>query len=421
MRPPKRTAVTTATALAALVATVTWSCNGVNPGDRLDAGPESGLEASIPDVVVPDVTVPDARVDSAWCGQNPFPGVDPNALELIPVPPTPMCLSFSRDGSYVAYSRADPDQPGPWWDYEVYLFDLDTRQEVQITYQPDSWQGLPAVHGEHIVHNDGRFMETPGDDSGIELMLYDIANSQETRLTNSPDGKSFPQMNDDYVVYKFYLVDSGAGALRLLERSTGISAELSPSDRAAEGFSISERYVTWVAIAPGVPVWNKDVHIHDLQTGETLRLETTAESLAYETSVSGSRVVWMDDRNGNWDIYMYDIEAGQELRLTDDPLDQIGPRIHGNLVTFADYRFSGGWWDNYQCAYDIYILDVDTMIGRRVTNWPWYWGGIPGDDGLVVAILRDQNTLDAPSKLYVFDLIEMGILDATGHHVLPEP
>ncbi len=118
---------------------------------------------------------------------------------------------------------------------------------------------------------------------------------------------------------------------------------------------------------------------------------------------------------------MYDIEAGQELRLTDDPFDQIAPWLHGNLLTFADYRFSGGGWDNYHCAYDIYILDVDTMIGRRVTTWPWYWWGIPGDDGLLVASLRDQNTLDAPAKLYVFDLIDMGILDATGRHVLPEP
>ncbi len=67
------------------------------------------------------------------------------------------------------------------------------------------------------------------------------------------------------------------------------------------------------------------------------------------------------------------------------------------------------------------VLDVDTMIGRRVTTWPWYWWGMPGDDGLLVASLRDQNSLDAPTKLYVFDLIDMGILDATGQHVLPAP
>ncbi len=256
-----------ATALALLLATATWSCDGDNPGDRLDGGTEAGLEASIADVVVPDVTVPDARVDSAWCGQNPFPGVDPNALELTPVPPTPMCLSFSRDGSYVAYSRTDPSLPGPGSDYEVYLFDLDTWQEVRITDQPDSRQCLPAVHGEYIVHNDSRFSGTPGDDSGVELILYDIASGLETRLTNSPDSKSFPLLNDAYIVYSFSLPGDGSKSWRLFERSTGISSELSPNGSAAEGWSISERYVTWVAIAPGVPFWNKDVHIHDLRPG----------------------------------------------------------------------------------------------------------------------------------------------------------
>ncbi|MFH2007383.1 MAG: hypothetical protein ABI333_12430 [bacterium] len=410
--------------LLALVLAMTLGCNGTDPGDDPDAGPEAGLEASVRDVEVPpdvrDARVGDARPDSEWCGANPFPGVDPNAQELISDAPAVISMGFSWDGSRIAYSRAAPGPAVPSMDYEVYLFEMDTWQEIQITFLPDSWQRSPTMSAGQIIWTDGRYRTIGVDDYRFELVVYDIDSSQEARLTDSPDKKTFPRFNGRYLAYDFFAEGTGTGELRLLDLVTSDDIVLSPVDRASEGFSISSRFVTWVAMPPNAQFYNKDVHIYDLQTQQTLRLESTAGDLTYETSVSGSKVAWADFRHGQWDVYLYDIEAGQETRLTDDPFDQGAPAIHGNLVTFSDFRFTGGYLDGY-CARDIYILDIDTMIGRRVTTLPWYWWGMPGDDGWLLAILRDELSLDSPAKLYLFDLIAMGILDPTGQHVLPGP
>ena len=52
--------------------------------------------------------------------------------------------------------------------------------------------------------------------------------------------------------------------------------------------------------------------------------------------ISGNIVVWQDNRNGNWDIYGYNLVTGQEFAITDDEFDQTDPAIDGNLVAWAD-------------------------------------------------------------------------------------
>lgn len=404
---------------AVLVVLVLMVGCGGGPGDDPDAGPEAGQEASVKDVEVTDVRIPDARVDSQWCGEIEFPGVDPNAQELTTDPPAPM-QGFSWDASLIVYSRSEPGPPTPGMDYEIYMFDLDSWNELRITEIPDSWQIDPSIYEGHIIWTDGRYRVVGIEDYRFELIEYEISSGQETRLTDSPDSKFWPHYNGEYVVYARYQEGSGVGQTELLRVADGETTILSPVGSAAEGESIGDRYVAWVALPPDSQYWNKDVYIFDLQTTGTSHLTSTSNSLAYNTGVSDGRVVWQDDRNGNWDIYLYDIEIQQEMRLTEDPFDQVVPRINGNLVTWNEFRYTGGWFDGSECAWDLYILDITTMVGRRVTNIPWFWFGRVGEGGRLVAALYDRPINESPAKLYLFDLIEMGILDATGQHVLPE-
>jgi len=61
--------------------------------------------------------------------------------------------------------------------------------------------------------------------------------------------------------------------------------------------------------------------------------------------ISGTRVVWQDKRNGNWDIYLKEIDADNSVRLTDNSADQVRPAIYGDIVLWQDYR--NGNWDIY--------------------------------------------------------------------------
>ena len=55
--------------------------------------------------------------------------------------------------------------------------------------------------------------------------------------------------------------------------------------------------------------------------------------------ISGDYIVWQDERDGNWDIYMYDMSAGRtETSLFNGPKDEIEPAISGSRVVLADNR-----------------------------------------------------------------------------------
>jgi beta propeller repeat protein len=62
-------------------------------------------------------------------------------------------------------------------------------------------------------------------------------------------------------------------------------------------------------------------------------------------------VVWEDHRNGNADIYGYDVTNHQALVICDQAAQQVAPRISGDWVVWQDDR-NGNW--------DIYGATIDT-------------------------------------------------------------
>ena len=69
--------------------------------------------------------------------------------------------------------------------------------------------------------------------------------------------------------------------------------------------------------------------------------------------------MWQDDRNGNWDIYMYDLSTKKETRITTNTSDSYNPDIYGNIIVWQDNR-NGNW--------DIYTYDLVTRKQMHTTN-----------------------------------------------------
>src|SRR6266576_4319752 len=94
----------------------------------------------------------------------------------------------------------------------------------------------------------------------------------------------------------------------------------------------------------------------------TERQITTDPHDQERAAISGDRIVWLDSRNGNNDIYMFDLATGTARQVTTDPNDQAAPAISGDRIVWQDARNGGG---------DIYMFDMfDLASGteRRITT-----------------------------------------------------
>lgn len=189
------------------------------------------------------------------------------------------------------------DFTSPNWD--IYLYDLNNPAAgvKQLTTDP-SFQYEPAVSGNRIIWQDWRH-------DLYDLYLYE--NGKERRVT-LPDQNNYVEQPD------------------------------------IDGTKI---------------VWKERdcIYFHDLTTNKTVEITTNAAVDPSYPKVSGNRVVWQDNRNDNWDIYLYDFVAKKEVPLIVASGDQCCPVIHGDKVIWTDYRNG---------AADIYAYDLITKETLRV-------------------------------------------------------
>ena len=74
-------------------------------------------------------------------------------------------------------------------------------------------------------------------------------------------------------------------------------------------------------------------------------------------------VVWTDNRNGNLDIYGYNLTTKEEFQITKDMHDQSGPAIYEDIIVWTD--IIGDNWD-------IYGYDLSKKEGFQILTAPSY-------------------------------------------------
>jgi beta propeller repeat protein len=75
--------------------------------------------------------------------------------------------------------------------------------------------------------------------------------------------------------------------------------------------------------------------------------------------------VWDDDRNGNWDIYGYNLSTREEFRVTKDEGIQIQPAVSDSYIVWLDRDCKEGSYDPLD---DIYGFNLKTSEEFRVTT-----------------------------------------------------
>ncbi|MBI4321134.1 MAG: hypothetical protein HY675_21805 [Chloroflexi bacterium] len=241
------------------------------------------------------------------------------------------------DGRGLVAARAEGESP-----YRI------TQMAVRVA---PGTQYDPVVSGKWVLWRDqadqkriaGRNLETGGE----------MAFNTSDYLEEAPD------VDGDTVVAAEAAPNVGYGIFgyRLPDAQRFVIA---PFKTAAGGFSrkwaaISGRTVVWAEVAGRT----SDIYGYDI-TGQ--RLFTVSAHPAYQDwpAVSGSYVVWRDDRHAPpmtpgqplpnvHDVYGYDLATGQELRISSRTETMGPPAVSGSVVVWAVQRPNAV----YLLAYDI--------------------------------------------------------------------
>ena len=169
-----------------------------------------------------------------------------------------------------------------------------------------------------------------------------------------------------------------------------------------------EYFIVWQDNRNG----NWDIYGYDLDKGIECAICTadgnqTNPSIGFGSILDDLIIAWEDDRNGNSDIYGFkldpaylDLRIGTEITICTDPFEQRNPSSMGRYVVWQDNR--NGDWDIYAIDYsaepgepnEIVICDEGGDQTNPHIEWPWvvvWQDNRNGDWDIYGLDMEDQN------------------------------
>ena len=223
----------------------------------------------------------------------------------------------------------------------VFLLGLVTGEVQQITN--DKHAQAPNIYGDTIVWLDSRY-EAPDDHRPrpFDVYAYDLKTKSEKRLTSttSAEGYNRPSISGNLVVW----ADNRHAKP---ERSTH------PSN---------------------APEYDNEIYVYNLTTGQEKRI-TSYPGNDRCPDIDGDKIVWLRQENYiRADVFVYNLETGRESQLSKSRFADFQPSIHEDRIVWVDARVSQGNTsgdtviNGRQGQTDIYLYDLETQRETKLSS-----------------------------------------------------
>ena len=239
-------------------------------------------------------------------------------------------------------------------------------QEMRVT-NVNSWKSFVSVYGTRIVWADNR--NNPGQ-SIYDIYCYDLAADTEFPLFIHPANQIKPEIYGDRVVFEDYRDQASGGAgtinIYMYDFLSDSVTQISSDDQLQYTPSIYDNNIFWHDLRDFDNAIY-DIYRYYLSSSTKFQISAPIDSTKLYARSYANIVVWQDNRNGDNDIYAYDLALEQEFALFVGPSNQLKPDIFGDVVVWEDHR---DWIDSGSniIGYDLVSqeeIPVCTNIGPQ--------------------------------------------------------
>ena len=281
---------------------------------------------------------------------------------------------------------------------DIYLFDLSTNTERQITFDPGH-QWNPSISGNRIIWSDYR-------NGNWDIYLYDLVTDTEYPIITDPAEQYSPIIYRDLIVWRDYRY--GNWDVFLYDLTTNTEWQITNDPAYQSPTDIEGNKIVWSDYRDG----NSNIYLCDYnsETGACPEQQITSGTGIYHhaADISGDKMVWYDNRNGNWDIFLYNLSSGTERQITTDSKDKKFPRIDGNRIVWNSMYFS--------MPDDVYYYDLINDTETQLTISPTLQG-LPAISGnrIVWEDLRNANGNNVDNlDIYLYEITPSSPCDSFG-------
>src|SRR3989337_354248 len=197
-------------------------------------------------------------------------------------------------------------------------------------------QNFPVVSDTAIAWQDYR-NPLNVDDNNIDIWAYPFFSGPETNITGNVS-QEHPAIYGNKVVYHSFYPTKGAYNFEIFVDDISDPApaqQLTFGNYSQVYPDIYENKIVYQDNRN--PLSGYDIYLYDLSNSQEKRL-TDNPSNQLNPKISGNKVVWVDSRDGNSEIYLYDLGTNEEKRITTNPSDQFSPDISGDTIVWEDLR-----------------------------------------------------------------------------------